>query len=278
MSIRIVADSGSDLLKETAEKHNIEIVPLKVQFGEEVFVDGIDIDNKSFYRKMAESEEIPITALPSPHDFMNTFQKIGPENEIICITISSVTSGTNQSAHMAKEMLPEYKIEIIDSLHISMSTGMLALNASKMAQEGRSMEEIIDSLEILKRNMNTFIAIDDLENVIKGGRISNWKGTIAKILNIKPTLYLTPKGEIHIKETSRGRKKQLKGVLELIEMAAKDLTELPLYILHAMASEKELDYLQAEINKRFNPREIIIYPLGPIMGSHGGFGAIGIAF
>lgn len=278
MSIRIVTDSGSDLLKEVAIKNGIEIVPLKVQFGEEVFIDGVDIDHDLFYKKMGESEEVPITALPSPHDFINAFQKIGPENQIICITISAVTSGTNQSAHLAKEMLPEYTIEIIDSLHISMSTGMLALNASKMAQEGRSMEEIISTLETLKRSMNTFIAIDDLTNVIKGGRISNWKGAIARILNIKPTLYLTPKGEIHIKETSRGRKKQLKGVLDLIETAGKDLTELPLYMLHAMASEKDLDFLQAELNRRFKPREIIMYPLGPIMGSHGGFGAIGIAF
>lgn len=140
------------------------------------------------------------------------------------------------------------------------------------------MKEIINKIEILKKNMNTLIAIDDLTNVIKGGRISNWKGTIAKILDIKPTLYLTPKGEIHIKETSRGRKKQLKGLLGLIENAEKDLTDLPLYMLHAMASEKELHFLQEEINKRFKPKEIIVYPLGPIMGSHGGFGAIGIAF
>ena len=133
MSIKIVTDSGSDLLKEMAEKNNIEIVPLKVQFGEEFFVDGLDIDNNLFYKKMAESTEIPITGLPSPHDFMNVFQKIGPDNEIICITISSVTSGTNQSAHLAKEMLPEYTIEIIDSLNISMSTGMLAVCASQMA-------------------------------------------------------------------------------------------------------------------------------------------------
>lgn len=146
MSIRIVTDNGLDLLKKTAVINQIEIVPLKVQFGEEVFVDGVEINHDFFYKKMAESEHIPKTGLPSPQDFVNAFQKIGVDHEIICITISAVTSGTNQSAHLAKEMLPDYTIDIIDSMNISMSTRMLALEASKMASEGKGRLEIIDTI------------------------------------------------------------------------------------------------------------------------------------
>ena len=278
MSIVVVTDSGSDIPQELADQLNIHVVPLKVRFGEESYTDRTEMDYDLFYRKMAESEDIPVTSLPSPQDFLDTFEKIGPENQIICITISSAISGTFQSANLAKDMLPDYTIKVIDSRSLSMATGRLALIADEMASEGHGFEEIVSKVEATARDMHAYIMIDDLKNVIKGGRISNWRGSVAQILQIKPILYMTENGEVHVKENVRGRRRQLKRSVELMEKEGKDLRELPVYILHARASEDDVELLRSEIEKKIGPKEIIVYTLGPIMGSHGGFGTMGIVF
>lgn len=275
MGIRIVVDSGSDLLKEVAQHKNIGIVPLKVSFGDESFTDGVDIDHDLFYKKMRESKFIPATSLPSPQDFVDAFTKIGPEHEIICITISAATSGTHQSAQIAKEMLPDHRIELVDSKNISMASGALALRAWEMVEAGCSVSEVVNMLNEMKKDMHTFIAIDDWTNVIKGGRVSNWKGSLAQMLNIKPTLHLTRGGEIHVKDKARGRKKQLANVLDFIEETGKDLRGQTIYMLHSIAPQAELDSMLEQLTARFQPKEVVIYRLGPIMGSHGGFGTIG---
>lgn len=278
MGIRIITDSGSDLRKEVAEENDIEIVPLKVLFGDESFIDGQTIDHDLFYKKMKDSAHIPTTSLPSPQEFVDVFTRVGPQLEIICITISSVTSGTHQSAKIAAEMLPGYKIHLVDSLNISISTGALALKASEMAREGHSVAEILEVINEMKKDMHTFIAIDDWTNVIKGGRVSNWQGALAQVLKIKPTLYLTQSGEIHVKDKARGRKKQLANLLAFVAETGKNLSGGTIYMLHSMAKQEELDYMEQQLKERYNPREIVIYRLGPIMGSHGGFGTIGLAF
>lgn len=275
MAIRLVVDSGSDLLKEVAHERNIAIVPLKVVFGEESFTDGVSIDHDLFYKKMKESGHIPATSLPAPQDFVDVFTTIGAEHEIICITISAATSGTYQSAKIAIEMLPEQRITLIDSMNISMATGALALKASDMIDAGATATEIVETINEMKKDMHTFIAIDDWTNVIKGGRVSNWQGTLAQVLKIKPTLYLTRSGEIHVKDKARGRKKQLANVVEFIKETGKELSGGTIYMLHSMAPQEELDYMESELKARFDPKEIVIYRLGPIMGSHGGFGTIG---
>ena len=275
MAVRLVVDSGSDLRKHVAHERNIAIVPLKVVFGEESFTDGVSIDHDLFYKKMKESEHIPATSLPAPQDFVDVFTTIGTEHEIICITISAATSGTYQSAKIAIEMLPEQRITLIDSMNISMATGALALKASDMIDAGATATEIVETINEMKKDMHTFIAIDDWTNVIKGGRVSNWQGTLAQVLKIKPTLYLTRSGEIHVKDKARGRKKQLANVVEFIKETGKELAGCSIYMLHSMAPQEELDYMESELKARFDPKEIVIYRLGPIMGSHGGFGTIG---
>ncbi|HSL93029.1 MAG TPA: DegV family protein [Bacillota bacterium] len=275
MAIRLVVDSGSDLLKNVAQERNIEIVPLKVAFGEESFTDGVDIDHDLFYKKMKESEHIPMTSLPSPQDFVDVFTRIGAEHEIICITISSATSGTYQSAKIASETLPDHKITLVDSMNISMATGALALKASEMIDSGATSAEILAALTEMKQHMHTFIAINDWTNVIKGGRVSNWQGALAQVLRIKPTLYLTRTGEIHVKDKARGRSRQLANVVEFIKETGKELNGGTIYMLHSMAPQEELDRMESELRATFSPKDVVVYRLGPIMGSHGGFGTIG---
>ena len=171
----------------------------------------------------------------------------------------------------------DHPIEVIDSLNISMGTGLQIMKAQELIDQGLSLEEVKEEILRNRNNYHTFIAIKDLENVIKGGRISNWKGNIAQFLDIKPILNLFPDGSIKVVANIRVEK-QLRRVLELFQETNKDVSKEPFVILHAKAPQDELDYLIKEIRRILNPKEIILGELGPAMGSHGGFGSIGFAF
>lgn len=277
MKIQIVADSAADLPLEFVLKNNIEVVPMNIQFGDQTFKDGIELSKEAFYEKMSISKDVPKTSLPAPQAFVEAFNKAKDKGPILCITISAATSGTYQSALVAKSMF-DHPIEVIDSLNISMGTGLQIMKAQELIDQGLSLEEVKEEILRNRNNYHTFIAIKDLENVIKGGRISNWKGNIAQFLDIKPILNLFPDGSIKVVANIRGRKKQLRRVLELFQETNKDVSKEPFVILHAKAPQDELDYLIKEIRRILNPKEIILGELGPAMGSHGGFGSIGFAF
>lgn len=278
MKIRLITDSAADLPKDYVLQHNIEVMPLKIRFGEETFTDGVDMDTNTFYEKMSTSQLLPVTSLPSPQAFKDLFEKDGNGCSILCITISSATSGTYQSALLAANEINHTEIEVIDSLNISMGTGLLVMRANDLISMGLSLQEIKEDILSFRHTLNTFIAIDNLENVIKGGRISNWKGSIAQFLNIKPILNIAPDGSLKALDYVRGRKNQLKKVIQRIKATDKEISNNRFVILHAKAPLHELQYLEEEISRIFNPKEIMIGELGPVMGSHGGFGAIGFAF
>ncbi|MBM7615482.1 DegV family protein [Alkaliphilus hydrothermalis] len=277
MKIRLVTDSGADLPIEYAKENNIEIVPLQITFEDEVYNDGVDLSTSEFYNKMASTDLLPKTSLPAPQSFLNVFEKFDENDSILCLTISAGLSGTYQSAMIAKDMIKR-KIEVIDSLHVSMGTGLQVMKAQELINAGLSFEEIKEQLLELRHTMHSFVAIDNLDNVIKGGRISNWKGSIAKVMQIKPILTMAPDGSLKVVDYCRGRKRQLKKLLEAIEETGKDISQSTLSILHAKASQQDISFMEEGIRKLFNPKEILIGELGATMGSHGGFGALAVLF
>ncbi|NMA01212.1 MAG: DegV family protein [Clostridia bacterium] len=275
MKVQIITDSSADLPSNFIERYNIQVVPLAIQFGSDTYLDQVEISNHLFYQKLHENDQLPKTSRPSPLAFKEAFLKGVEKGPVLCITLSSGLSGTYESALLAKKMLNQ-EIEVIDSLNASIGTGLQVIKACQMAEEGLTLKEIRQEIISYRNNMKTYFTLDTLENIIKGGRLSSWEGAIGQVLNIKPVLYNQADGTIGTLEKVRGRKKSLRRLLELVEATGKDFSECTIGITHARAQE-EVSELVEELNNNLRPKEIIVSELGPVIGTHTGFGTILLA-
>ena len=188
--IAIVTDSTADLPREFAQEKKITIVPLKVNFGQETFTEGLDITNEEFFIRLEEEEELPTTSQPSPADFARIYQELLAEGyeSIISIHLSDKLSGTRQSAELAHSLLGEKikNFKAIDSSRVTIGIGMLAIKAREAAVAGKSFQEIIAEVEELKDQLNLYGLVDTLKYLEKGGRIGR-----ARLL-LEPYLILSP--------------------------------------------------------------------------------------
>jgi DegV family protein with EDD domain len=281
MSIKIITDSSSDLPKDLQEKYDIEVVPLNIQFGDEHYKAGVTIDNPTFYKKMKESKELPKSACPAPYDFLESYKKINDDDSIIVLTISSSLSGTYDSAVLAKNMLleekPNRKIEVIDSSNGSPGMVILLVQAARAIEEGKSFEEVVSSLKFTIPKTNTFILLDTLENVIKGGRLDRFKGAIANVLNIKISLRVDLEGKIEVFEKVRGDKKALRQFIDAIGEHTQEFENKIVSLSHSNCEEKGREVL-AEIMNRYPFKEGILTEMGPVIGTYAGEGGIVFSF
>jgi DegV family protein with EDD domain len=173
MAIKIVTDSTCDLPEHLVKEYGINIVPLKVLFGEEVYRDGIDLSRKEFYTKMALYKELPTTAQVNPGEFIEEFHKhVDHGDEIIGIFISAKLSGTYSSALMARQQVGKDNIHLVDSLNASFGLGLLVIEAARRVNQGKSAQEIVAWLNIIKEQISFYGIINNLENLKKGGRLS----------------------------------------------------------------------------------------------------------
>jgi len=276
MRVQLVTDSSSDLPKHLIDQYGIEVVPLSIIFGEEVFLDGLEIDTDTFYQKMAISKELPKTSQPTPQAFLEAFQRAHKRGPVLCITLSSGISGTYQSALLAKEMA-DFEVEVIDSLNLSIGIGLQVLKACRLAEQGFILQDIKEEILKYRKEMMTYFTLDTLENAVKGGRVKPWEGGIAQLLNIKPVMCTLPDGTLGHLEKVRGRKKSIKRLLELLESAKKDFSKVSLGVVHC-TEEDEINYIEKEIRTKLKPQELILTKLGPVVGTHGGWGVSGMAF
>ncbi len=273
--IRIVTDSTADIPEEIMTKENISSVPLRVFFGEECYLDWVEITPARFYEKLVASGDHPRTSQPSPEDFKEAYQKIaGPDDEIMSIHISQVLSGTVHSANAAREALPDLKINIYDSELASMGTGMVAIEAARAANRGECREEIEKVIEHYRRSIKTYFFVDTLKYMHRSGRIGKAKALFGSMLNIKPLLTVE-KGMIAPLEQVRGQSRALARMLELVYEDFKSQKPLKLAIVNDADLEGALklkDIIQAELDLE----EVFISSVGPVIGSHAGPGILGI--
>ena len=238
--IRIVTDSSCDLNKDIVEKYNIEIVPLNVAFGDDIYTDG-EIEKDEFYKMMANSPVLPKTSCPSPERFMRSYE--GEEDEILVITLASKLSGTYSTAVLAKNMFeeeyPNKKVTVIDTETGSIGQGLLIVKAAQLAEEGKSLDEIVNIIESIKKDVVFYGSLETLENAIKGGRINALAGKLINALNFKVIVKIG-NGEVKPCDKARGDNNSMKKVVENVCDSIKEGEVKSLAIAHANCLDKAL--------------------------------------
>ncbi|GAA3648410.1 DegV family protein [Asaccharospora irregularis] len=272
--IKLITDSACDLPKDIIEKLNINIIPLNVSFGEETFVSGKDIDNKTFYQKMEKYDDLPKTSCPSPDKFIESFKC--EEDSVLVLCLSSKLSGTYNSAVLAKNILEkegyDKRIEIIDTMSGSVGQGHLVYEAAKLVADQKSIDDVVEIIEKFKENAAFFGTLETLENAIKGGRINPLAGKIINTLNLKAIIHITD-GVVKPIDKARGEGNSLKKVIKLVgDKITKEETKT-LFIGHANCEEKGLKVKQI-MESQYRFKDIILCEIGSVMGTYTAKGAI----
>lgn len=270
--IKIITDSSCDLNKEIIEKYNIKVVPLNVSFGEDVYIDG-ELDNKEFYERMKSSKELPKTSCPSPEKFMQSYQG---DEDVIVLTIASALSGTYSAALLAKNMVleenPNKKIAVLDTELGSIGHGQFVVKAAKLIEEGKNFEEIVDTIEKLKKDKFFYGSLETLENAIKGGRVNPLAGKLINALNMKVIIKVS-EGVVKPIDSARGCNNSIKKVVGKTDDIISNGKYTSLAIAHANCLEKA-EKAKEMILKNHSFEEVIITEIGSVMGTYTSEGAI----
>lgn len=272
--IKIITDSTLDLPVELIREKNIEVLPLLINFGEESYLDGVEITTKEMIDKINATGVLPTTAQVTPNRFEETFKKYLDEGyKIVALTLSSDMSGTYQSACIAKDMLESDDIVVIDSRNVTSGLGLLVLKACELRDKGLGIKEIEE--EILKAipKVKSSLNFESLENLVRGGRLSKTAGTIGSVLGLRLILEVKD-GKMSVKDKVRGSKKALKKLISDFESVDVDF-DSPIVLLELLNEdvyeglkiyfqEKNINYIDAKV--------------GCTVGIHSGIKPCGIFF
>ena len=276
MSRILISDSTSYLPENLINNYGIIIIPLYIHLEGKSYKEGRDISHAEFYHIFESSKMFPTTSQPSAGEFLEVFQSLAPEDEALVILISAELSGTVQSALMARNMLENERqknIHIVDSRSSSMGMGFQLLKAGEMFTRGRTMTEVIEEVERIKIQQEIYFIVDDLEYLVRGGRLSRSSGLIGNLLQLKPVLTLKD-GKIELFDKVRTSSRAIKLMMEQVEKNKSWLTQLA--VIHIQAEEQALK-LQENLQEQYDIT-IVVSEAGPVIGSHTGPGTLGIAF
>jgi len=273
MTIRIVTDSTCDLPQEVLDEHGITVVPLYIHIGEEGYLDGVEMSREEFYRRLPEMDEFPRTAAPGPGVFKEVYDRLAAEGatEIISIHISHTLSGTMEVARIAARMTSSCKVTAFDSGQLSMGTGLLAVTAAKLANEGRGSEDVLDALQDQSRRSHVFAALDTLEFLKRSGRM-NWAvARIGSLLKVKPILTMNDGKADSIKvRTDRAAFKRIADLLRSVG----ELEQV--VVVHTFGPER-IRQLVESVRELLPSTDILEAVVTPVIGAHIGPRAVGFA-
>ena len=279
--VMVVTDSTANISNEMLDGNPIRILPLQLIWGEEIMRDGIDISPKEFYTRLAASSVLPTTSQTTPEEFRQLYSElIGEGYDILSIHISSKLSGTINSAIQAKQSFPGARIEVFDSLSTSMAMGFQVMAAARAAASGRNLKECKAIAEKAYEKSGVYFAVDTLEYLHRGGRIGGAAAFLGTMLKLKPLLELH-EGEIEAVEKIRTLSKTLDRLLDLVEKKLDHQREpIRLCAIHGNSPE-QAELLLEKAEQRFSSSlisEAVISDLSPVIGTHAGPGALGLAY
>ena len=271
----VVLDSTADLPDPAARHANWRLVPLYVRFGDETFRDHVDLSAEEFYRRLRAAAVQPTTSQPTPADFAAAFAGLAGYERIVCLTISSKLSGTYESARLGASEAGEGKVTVFDSASASGGIVILAEAIQRRLERGTSDEEIAELVGQFREKSGLLFTVDTLDFLVRGGRVGKAAGLAGELLSVKPILTIA-EGEVRPLKRVRGRRKALAELARLLEERTEDDPRYRLGVAHAHA-QADADALVARA-RAVRPRcalEVFL-TLGPVIGTHGGPGTLGL--
>ncbi|MDF1617724.1 DegV family protein [Petrocella sp. FN5] len=283
--IKLMADSTCDLSDAILEKYNISMAPLSILIEDQSYKDRVDIQPGTLYNILGTLKNLPTTGMPSPTEYIDIIEASIDQGytEILCICMSSGTSGSYQSALLALEYFEEkygetpYKMHVVDSKCMSHGSGYLLLKSALLREQGATFDELVDFNETYKTNVKHLLSVDDLDNLIKSGRLTNVSAMIGKVLKVKPIMSMrNGKGAIVAKV--RGRKKVFAHYVEsFINRVDLELTDFVIIGYTSDLTVAENMKLKLENETDFTG-DIYIMQMGVSVGTHVGLGALSMYF
>lgn len=275
--IIIVTDSTADLTEQEIQDFNIHVVPLNITIQEEHYLDGETITKEEFKNKMIASSELPMTAQPSIGRFVELYDELGKDgSQIISIHLMNSISGTVNAARQAAD-ITESTVTVVDSDFTSRSMGIIVREAAQAAKEGKSAEEVLAVIESTRKRTKLYLTVLNLDNLIKGGRISRVMGAFSNLLNIKLFLEVI-NGKIEIVQKGRGLKslqKKYDEVFEEMKACPNGIQEIG--IMHAGLNEFNQSQIDT-LRELFPDAKFTIVMTSPIIMSHTGVEAMAVTY
>lgn len=273
--IKIISDSACDLSLETAKEHNIGILPVRVIYKNREFLDKFEITAEELYASL--SEEIPTTSLPDMGYCEKVFDEIKSEGytDVIVITVSSKLSGTLNSLKLLTQDYEGLNFSFFDTRTLGYPEGTIALETAAMVDKGMQVEEILENLENMRKRVFGYVAVNTLEYMVKGGRISKIKGAIGEMIHLKPIISSNDEGALYKYAQTRGRVQSINKLKKILE---EHLEKSPckVWVLSGDSQEEaEAFYNYFKGNPRIE--EIYLEKIGPSMGVHTGPKALGLS-
>ena len=274
--VAIFTDSASDLDPAEAAASGIHVIPLIVNFGDKSFRAGVDMDGTEFWARMtAPDAPFPTTAASSPGEFRDAYEAAFADGAeaIVAVHVAETLSGAIKSARIARDMLPDREIHIVDSLSASMAIGLLARMGLELAEADVPAAEIAHELEERAQDLRIYFALETLEYLKKGGRISGTQAAIGSLLSVKPVI-MVRHGEVTTVDKVRTSSKARDRLIELtVEKPVERIA-----ILHSVTPD--IDAFRAELLTHLpdiDPNAVSIELVGPSVGPHVGPGCVGAA-
>ncbi|MCM1160564.1 MAG: DegV family protein [Roseburia sp.] len=278
----IITDSASDLPKEIQEEFQLHVIPTPVVIDEKDYLDGVSIHTKEFYEILDDKTRDVKTYHINPEMFENAFRPYAEKGEsVLYLCFSTGIAGTYNAANIAKENLleeyPKFDLTIFDSKSASIGFGLLVYKLLCLNRQGAEKEELLAAANYYREHIRHVFTVRTLAYLIKGGRLSKFKGTIGETLDMKPILIVNKEGSLQVLNTVRGQKKSIKSLVEYVLEHGVDLDKQTIAICHG-EDETALGFARKLIEEKAHPEKELIGTVGCAIGAHTGRGIVGICF
>jgi DegV family protein with EDD domain len=273
--IRVVADSACDLPGEVIAEHRLTIVPLTIRVGSR---DATEASPQEFWALCRASNELPATAAPAPGAFVAAFRRLAEEGAdgVVCLNLSSKLSATIEAAKAAaREVAEVIAVRVVDTLSVSLGMGLQVIDAARMADAGKSLDEVADAVVAATHRFRVFAALDTLENLKKGGRIGGAAALVGSMLSIKPVIEVNA-GAVEEESRQRTRSRSLRYLADKVAEANRAYPIEQLAVMHGDASD--IDSFVAQVCRVVPADRVLVGWVGAVIGSHAGPGVIGLAW